>query len=260
MGLFKKAEEFITTRDEIAPPGYSNLHFHSDEKQKTFFGGFISFGVTLYTLYIAYARGRQMLEFDSPATSSIAEVLDYEAVGRVGYTELALLFLEVVKDGDYPVDLDALDYKRYIHIRYKQIEKKFVDGVMSEQVEYFEYHKCTEANYQKSEYSKKYYDNFAKDRAQYCVNEDHIEKIFFKGTRDSVYIGEDSAYGITEILKCTEESRLPGYPECATDPEISEFLQRRRAFFKIISEQVDFNDRSEVAIRSNEIYTPSMPL
>jgi hypothetical protein len=72
MGLFKKAEAFITTRDEIAPPGYSNLHFHSDEKQKTFFGGFISFGVTLYTLFIAYSRGRQMLEFDEPATSSIA--------------------------------------------------------------------------------------------------------------------------------------------------------------------------------------------
>jgi hypothetical protein len=76
MGLLKKAENFITTRDEIAPPGFSNLHFNSDEKQKTFVGGFISFGVTLYTLYIAYTRGRQMLEFGDPSIYSIEESLD----------------------------------------------------------------------------------------------------------------------------------------------------------------------------------------
>lgn len=87
--MLKKAEDFITSRDEIAPPGYSNLHFHSDEKQKTFLGGFISFGVTLCTLYIANARGRQMLEFDDPATKSISEMLDYKTVGRVPYNELA---------------------------------------------------------------------------------------------------------------------------------------------------------------------------
>ena len=37
-------------------------------------------------------------------------------------------------------------------------------------------------------------------------------------------------------------------------------MDRRRAFFKIISEQVDFNDRSELALRSNEIFTPSLPI
>ena len=123
MGLLKKAEKFITTRDEIAPPGFSNLHFHSDEKQKTFVGGLLSFGVTLYTLYIAYARGRQMLEFDDPSISSIEESLNVKEVGKVPYNQLALMFLEVVEYGDYAIDLDALDYKKYIHIRYKQIDK-----------------------------------------------------------------------------------------------------------------------------------------
>ena len=61
-------------------------------------------------------------------------------------------------------------------------------------------------------------------------------------------------------MKCTEETRLPGYPECASDDEIHDFLLRRRAFFKIITEQVDFNDRSDIAIRENEIYTPSVPI
>jgi hypothetical protein len=65
---------------------------------------------------------------------------------------------------------------------------------------------------------------------------DQAKQIYLLGTRDSVYIGEDTTYGVTEILKCSEESRLPGYPECATDPEINEFLLRRKAFFKIISE------------------------
>jgi hypothetical protein len=37
----------------------------------------------------------------------------------VHYTDLALMFLEIVEYGDYAIDLDALDYKKYIHIRYK---------------------------------------------------------------------------------------------------------------------------------------------
>ena len=119
MGLLKKAEKFITTRDEIAPPGYSNLHFHSDEKQKTFVGGLLSFGVTLYTLFIAYTRGRQMLQFGDPTISSIEESLDVEGVGDVFLNDVASMYLEIVEYGDYAIDLDALDYKRFIHLRYK---------------------------------------------------------------------------------------------------------------------------------------------
>jgi hypothetical protein len=44
--------------------------------------------------------------------------MDYEAVGQVEYNELSLMFLEIVKDGDNPIDMDALDYKKYIHLRY----------------------------------------------------------------------------------------------------------------------------------------------
>ena len=84
--------------------------------------------------------------------------------------------------------------------------------------------------------------------------------IYLEGTRDSAYIAEESIYGVAEILKCTEDSRMEGDPECATDPEIIEFLGAKRGLYKIISEQVDFNDRSEKAVRYNEIYTPSVPL
>ena len=92
------------------------------------------------------------------------------------------------------------------------------------------------------------------------MNIDEAEKIYLEGTRDSAYIGEDSTFGIAEILKCTEDSRMPGDPECAPDEEIIAFLGAKRGLYKIISEQVDFNDRDEEAVRYNEIYTPSVPL
>ena len=57
------------------------------------------------------------------------------------------MFLEVVEYGDYAIDLDALDYKKYIHIRYKQVHKTFEDGVMQERFEFFKYERCTEENY-----------------------------------------------------------------------------------------------------------------
>ena len=85
MGFLKTIENFLVSRDEIAPPGYSFLHFHGDEKQKTLLGGSISYGIFLYTLWIVYIRGRQMLEFDDPDIKSITEVFDYDEVGHVGY-------------------------------------------------------------------------------------------------------------------------------------------------------------------------------
>ena len=41
--------------------------------------------------------------------------------------------------------------------------------------EYFEYERCVEEDYAKSEYHKKYYETYAKFRAQYCVNRDQAK-------------------------------------------------------------------------------------
>lgn len=65
---------------------------------------------------------------------------------------------------------------------------------------------------------------------------------------------------MVQIFMCSEETKLPGYPECATGPEIETFLLKKRVILKIISEQVDFTDRDERAVRSNEIYVPSVPI
>ena len=39
---------------------------------------------------------------------------------------------------------------------------------------------------------------------------------------------EDSAYGVIEVLKCTEATRRPGYPTCATPGEIETFLSLKK--------------------------------
>ena len=62
---------FITDKDEIVTPSHQNLHFQTDFMQKTFFGGLISLGVTVYVLSVAYARGRQMLQYEDPSNASI---------------------------------------------------------------------------------------------------------------------------------------------------------------------------------------------
>ena len=88
-----------------------------------------------------------MLEFDDPDVKSITQVFDYEEVSHVGYDSLPLLFLEINRGSDKSIDIDELDYKRYFSLRYKQIEKRFVDGEMKKVIEYFDYERCTEDNY-----------------------------------------------------------------------------------------------------------------
>ena len=63
-----------------------------------------------------------------------------------------------------------------------------------------------------------------------------------------------------QIFMCSDETKLPGYPQCASGPEIETFLEKKRVILKIISEQVDFTDRDERAVRSTEIYTPGVPI
>ena len=61
-GAFKDAGKsiatYITDKDELVTPSHQNLHFQTDYMQKTFVGGLISLGVTLYVLSVAYARGK----------------------------------------------------------------------------------------------------------------------------------------------------------------------------------------------------------
>lgn len=79
--MFGKVFEYITDADELTPPQASNLHFKTDYLQKTFIGGLISMGVSLYVVYVAITKGIQMFSFDGPTITSIAEKMNYDDVG-----------------------------------------------------------------------------------------------------------------------------------------------------------------------------------
>ena len=127
--------EFLTSgylwlkgKDEICPIAASNLHFRSNINQKTLLGGMLSFSITLYVCWIAYTKGRQMLEYDHPDISSIAEMMNYERIGKVPFSDISLPLLEIHQGGDQTVDLELDDYRKYFHMRVRNIEKKFMNG------------------------------------------------------------------------------------------------------------------------------------
>ena len=74
-GIFSNAGNsvlsYITDKDEVVTPSHQNLHFQTDFMQKTFVGGLVSLGVTIYVLSVAYSRGKQMLQYDDPVNTSI---------------------------------------------------------------------------------------------------------------------------------------------------------------------------------------------
>ena len=89
--------------------------------------------------------------------------MNYEMVGKVPFSNVAKTLLEVVEGGDYTVDLDAVDYRRFIHIRADLIEKKFVGDEIVRTDTYYDLERCLEEDFQSNEFHKKYFDMF-KDR------------------------------------------------------------------------------------------------
>lgn len=224
--------------------------------QKTFVGGLISLGVTLYVISVAYARGKQMLQYDDPQNTSIEEGMVQEDVGIIQISTTAKPLFEIQAGGDNTVDLEAENYRRYMHIRLNNIVKTFEGDVMTKTNNYYELTKCREEFFQENDFYKTYWAQSA--RHQYCI--DHLEDVYLEGNRDSVYNLKDSAYIVYEIHKCTEATRLDGYPPCAPSDEITTWLADKYATFKVLNQKIDFTDRDEFAVRLNEVFIPSVHL
>ena len=45
--------------------------------QKSFLGGFLSIGIEIYVIYVAFSKGKQMLGFEGPDILQVGEQLDY---------------------------------------------------------------------------------------------------------------------------------------------------------------------------------------
>ena len=104
------------------------------------------------------------------------------------------------------------DIRKYLHMRITQIEQKFINGVMEQTNTYYELKECEEQDFLKSEYHTNFWETYVKGSVQYCSSSPDI---YLQGTRDSKIYKRDTAFFIYEFLKCTEETRLEGYPECA---------------------------------------------
>ena len=57
-------------------------------------GGIVSFFVSIYMIYVVYARGKQMLMFEEPTITSIEEQFTYD-VGKISVLEVAKPLFEI---------------------------------------------------------------------------------------------------------------------------------------------------------------------
>lgn len=79
--------------------------------------------------------------------------------------------LEILENGDNTVDLEAENYRRYIHIKVVNIIKSFDDqGDMTVELNDYPVPKCTEDNFKSNDFEKKYWKLSKASRQQYCID------------------------------------------------------------------------------------------
>ena len=88
-----------------------------------------------------------MLGFAAPKISSVEEGMNYLEVGKVPFSDVSKPLLEIVQGGDSTVDLDEIDYRRFIHIRVDHIEKKFENGEIVRTDTYYDVVRCKEEDF-----------------------------------------------------------------------------------------------------------------
>ena len=78
----------------------------------------------------------------------------------------------------------------------------------------------------------------------YCVEDDAVE---LDGTKSRQFRKENHKYVIVEIWKCTNETRTDGDPQCAGPDQIERWIRHKSAMFKVISNQVNYDNRNELS-------------
>lgn len=64
--------------------------------------------------------------------------MNYAEVGKVHFDLVSRPLLEIQQGGDTTIDLDAIDYRRFFHVRINNIEKKFnKEGKMEKSNTYY---------------------------------------------------------------------------------------------------------------------------
>ena len=73
--------------------------------------------------------------------------MNYDIVGKVEFSKVSKPLLEILNGGDYTVDLEEADYRRYIHLRADHIEKKFENGEIVRTDTYYDLVRCKEEDF-----------------------------------------------------------------------------------------------------------------
>lgn len=92
-------------------------------------------------------------------------------MGKAFLSSTAKPLLEILENGDNTVDLEAENYKRYIHIKVVNIIKSFDNGELTVELNDYPVSKCTKENFQSNDFEKKYWKiTKSGGRHQYCID------------------------------------------------------------------------------------------
>lgn len=183
--------------------------------------------------------------------------MDQDKVGKLSLNELNKAMFQILDGGFNIVDMNAVDVREYIHIRLNHITKHFENDEMIRKDTYHELELCKEENFQENEYYKEFWKTGLNWGLPMCV--DHLDNIQLYGNLESPNNRKNSSYVVYEVLKCTEETRLPGYPKCKSDQEIEDWLETKYAMIRFLDHKIDFTYGADPT-RYGELWFPVVPL
>jgi hypothetical protein len=79
-----------------------------------------------------------MINYDDPTNTSIEQGMIQEDVGLITLFNASKPLFEIQQGGDNTVNLEAENYKKYMHIRLNNIIKTFDGDVMTKTNNYYE--------------------------------------------------------------------------------------------------------------------------
>lgn len=92
-------------------------------------------------------------------------------------------------------------------------------------------------------------------------------EFYLQGTRDSKVHKKEHSYLVYEFVKCTNEDKVDGDPDCAELETqngvvgINDWLENKKMRMRVLNENVDFNGLwDEGTMRTNEMWLPSVSL
>lgn len=83
-----------------------------------------------------------MINYDDPTNTSIEQGMIQEDVGMITIVNASKPLFEIQQGGDNTVNLEAENYKKYMHIRLNNIVKTFDGDVMTKTNNYYEIDRC----------------------------------------------------------------------------------------------------------------------